>query len=63
VKLLVVLEFEVPEHEQGVRDACVEILKAIDPPKLPYVPLDGASARIVPEPYASPLARYLDEDS
>ena len=54
MKLLIVIQFQV----EGPEDAA-EILKAIEPPKLPFFK-DGVS--LVVEPFASQLLDWLAED-
>lgn len=58
MKALVVLNFEVPDGEQGAR-ILADIIARIDPPALPFF---GRVARIVPDPHASELEAWLDEE-
>lgn len=55
MKLLVVLSFDIPNPE-----ASADILKAIDPPKLPHF---TGEARITVDPWAKAVERFLDEDA
>lgn len=53
MRIAIVLEFDIANPE----DAST-VLRAIDPPKLPF--FDGA-AQIVMEPHLSQMLRWLDE--
>ncbi len=52
MKLLIVLPFEVPNPE-----ASAEVLRAIDPPALPYF---AGTAHVTVSPWADVVERYLD---
>lgn len=52
MKMLIVLEFEIPNPE-----AVTGILHTIDPPNLPHF---AGKARIVVEPHATELTDWLD---
>lgn len=54
MKLLLVLPFQVPNPE-----ASAEVLRAIDPPALPY--FDG-TARLTVSPWADVVERYLEAE-
>lgn len=55
MKLVVVLGFDVPDMDTAPAD----ILKAIDPPHLPYF---VGEARLTVDPWATTVERYLDQD-
>lgn len=54
MRVLIVLEFDVETV-----DEIPTVLKAIDPPGLPFF-VDGVS--VVPEPFATELRDWLDEE-
>lgn len=54
MRVLVVLEFDVPTVED-----IPAVLTAIDPPHLPHY-VDGVN--VVPEPFATELREWLDEE-
>lgn len=54
MKILVVLEFDVPSAEQ-----VAGILLAMNPPSLPHF---AGTANIVVEPHASELREWLEEE-
>lgn len=55
MRISVVLNFDVPSGE-----ASAEVLRAIDPPKLPYF---AGEAHVVPEPFALELGEWLSVKS